>query len=33
MGKIDNYIEFEFDISDPNTAVLTDVHSGQTIEV
>ena len=32
MGKIDNCIECEFDLSDPDTAVLTDVHFGQTIE-
>ena len=32
MGKIENSIECEFDLSDPNNAVLTSVHFGQTIE-
>ena len=32
MGKIDNFIECEFDLSDPSNAVLTNVHLGQTVE-
>ena len=32
MGKIDNVIECEFNLSDPDNAVLTGVHFGQTIE-
>ena len=32
MGKVDNYVEREFDLSDPNTAKLTSVHFGQTVE-
>ena len=32
MGKIENRIECEFDLSDPANAVLTSVHLGQTIE-
>ena len=32
MGKIDNSIECEFDLSDPNNAVLTSVHLAQNIE-
>jgi len=33
MGKIANSIECEFDLSDPNNAVLTSVHFGQSVEV
>lgn len=33
MGKIDNVIECEFDLSDPDNAVLTSVHFGQTIDM
>ena len=33
MGKIDNALEFEFDLSDPDNAVLTSVHFGQTIDM
>ena len=32
MGKIENSIECEFDLSDPDNAVLTSVHFGQTVE-
>lgn len=32
MGKVSNCIECEFDLSDPTTAKLTDVHLGQTVE-
>ena len=33
MGKIDNVLEFEFDLSDPNNAILTSVHFGQTFDM
>ena len=33
MGKIDSVLEFEFDLSDPDNAVLTSVHFGQTIDM
>ena len=33
MGKIDNVIECAFDLSDPDNAVLTSVHFGQTIDM
>ena len=32
MGKIENSIECEFDLSDPNNAVLTGVHFSQTVD-
>ena len=33
MGKIDSVLEFEFDLSDQDNAVLTSVHFGQTINM
>ena len=33
MGDVDNYVECEFDLSDPATAKLTSVHFGQTVEM
>lgn len=33
MGRVDNYLECEFDLSDPETAKLTSVHFGQTVEM
>jgi hypothetical protein len=32
MGKVENRIECEFDLSDPDNAVLTSVHLAQNIE-
>jgi len=31
MGKVNNYVECEFDLSDPSTAKLTSVHFGQDV--